>query len=154
VRFDGTVIRDRDKCNRHRELVGLPPLPSLPPSQPLDATQPKPERIKRACCRPSGPGSELKALLGELGVTGCKMGCNGRAAQMDRWGIAGCRENRETICGWITEQKNAASLLTQATVVANLIRTGLVLRIHSVGDLVDEAIRRAEAKQCECMPDG
>lgn len=148
----------RKLCNQYRataEFGGLPPLP-LTDTTPRQIMQSRAtsERRTKLCCKPRGPGTELKALLHELGIPAawCE-GCTGRASQMDRWGVAGCRERREKIVGWITEQKNAAGWLAQATVVANLVRTGLILRIHSVGDLVDEAIRRAEKNQeaCECQ---
>lgn len=55
-----------------------------------------------------GPGTRLKALLAGppfwIGpdAGGCK--CNERAALMDAWGVAGCKERRSEIVDWLTEQ--------------------------------------------------
>lgn len=56
------------------------------------------------------PGSRLKALLAGppfwiKGDAGCR--CDERAAQMDRWGVAGCREHRDEIVGWLAERATA-----------------------------------------------
>src|SRR5688572_97818 len=51
-----------------------------------------------------GPGTELKRLLAELFLVaspGCA--CNKKAMQMDAWGVAGCRERREEIVGWLRD---------------------------------------------------
>jgi len=95
----------------------------------------------------SGPGTELTALLASLGIaplSNCP--CKARACQMDAWGPAGCREHRAVIIGWLNESWNwkaAAGAARQAVV------SGLATRLNPldpVGSLVDEAIRRAEAK--------
>src|SRR5699024_4347952 len=49
-----------------------------------------------------GPGTELKKLLSRIGIRAlgnCQ--CNARAAEMDRGGADWCRENLETIVGWL-----------------------------------------------------
>ena len=63
---------------------------------------------------PSGPGTELKALLKKVGITaspGCS--CNKRAQLMDEneskepgW----CDKNLETICDWLQEEATKRKL--------------------------------------------
>lgn len=51
-----------------------------------------------------GPGHELHLLLDRVGIRpqeGC--GCINRMRQMDRWGVAGCEQNREVIAGWLRD---------------------------------------------------
>lgn len=51
-----------------------------------------------------GPGTELKKVLLDLGITdkpGCD--CNGKALQMDYWGIEGCEERFDLIVEWMRE---------------------------------------------------
>ena len=83
----------------------------------------------------TGPGSELKQLLAELGqsVT-VDCGCEDKAHQMNVWGVAGCREHRAEIIAWLQE---AAAAKGWAASLAAQIASGW---------LVDEAIRRAEVK--------
>lgn len=53
-----------------------------------------------------GPGTEMFNMLKDIGVTdkpGCT--CKATAEQMDRWGVAGCREPENF--KWILEQVNA-----------------------------------------------
>lgn len=101
---------------------------------------------------PLGPGTELKTLLASIGLTpqGCR--CETRVAQMNQWGIEGCRQpaNREAIINWLrTEEKKRgwgerlkAGLLT--------ITTGLIAELSPtdhLGSLVDVAISRAEERR-------
>lgn len=78
------------------------------------------------------PGTELHSLLLRMGFkpeSGCK--CVKRALTMDAWGPDLCRQNIDTIAGWIEEESS---------------RRGLpFVRIVAV-QLVKLAIRRAEAK--------
>ena len=93
-----------------------------------------------------GPGTELAAILTAAGAGECSA-CELRAAQMDAWGVDGCRANRATICGW----------LAQAAIRApwgEAIRSGSYLRrqpwfqtCDPFGSLVDEAIRRGDVTQ-------
>ena len=49
-----------------------------------------------------GTGTELKALLAKVGITGALgCSCNRHAAEMDRQGPAWCRANLEKIVGWL-----------------------------------------------------
>ncbi len=69
----------------------------------IDETHPDYPRPKAA---PSGgPGTELSAILGTLGLAhleGCK--CKKRARQMDEWGPDGCERNIDTIVKWLEEE--------------------------------------------------
>lgn len=100
---------------------------------------------------PLGPGTELKNILASIGLTpqGCR--CETRVAQMNQWGIEGCKQpaNREAIINWLrTEEKKRgwgdkikAGLLT--------ITTGLVAELSPtdpLGSIVDVAISRAEER--------
>lgn len=93
-------------------------------------------------CRKPGPGTHLALMLKTLGIeetTGC--GCQSRVRQMDAWGCDGCREYREEIVGWLTEAAWAAKL-SAVKAAALAVANGLPL---TIGGLIDEAIRRAEA---------
>src|SRR5437879_2474819 len=66
-----------------------------------------------------GPGTELMRLLSNLGLqpaSGCD--CAARAAQMNQWGVSGCREHRVEIVAWLDEQKRKAGwLVTTFTIL-------------------------------------
>lgn len=105
----------------------------------------------RATCH--GPGAELTKLLAELGLKGFKgCNCNGHAAQMNRWGVDGCRENFATIRGWLIEAQEKADWLTIITAAGRAATTGLVLQLDPLdiaGSLVRLAIERAARGQRE-----
>lgn len=97
----------------------------------------------------SGPGTELKGLLSELGLTttsGC--GCDDKARQMDAWGIDGCRERRAEIIAWLRDAKSqvGSSWDIIAAVGRAVVRMLPISPLDPYGSLVDEAIRRAEPK--------
>jgi hypothetical protein len=98
----------------------------------------------------AGPGSELKKLLAKLGITsfdGC--GCESKVAQMNRWGVAGCRENFDTIRGWIAEAQAKAGWTTTITAAAKAATSGLALQLDPLdipGSLVRLAIERAACR--------
>lgn len=92
---------------------------------------------------PRGPGTELTALFAEIDVrekTGCN--CQAIAAEMDRVGIAGCRERRDYFLGRLRENEKLYTQWERAKVAPK----ALVMGIVSLGGFFDEAIRRAEAK--------
>lgn len=94
-----------------------------------------------------GPGTEMKALLTELSLTpvsGCD--CNARAAQMNQWGTIGCRENRDEIIGWLKDQQQKASWSLTVTAACKALGCTWFSILDPIGSIVDEAIRRAEAK--------
>lgn len=59
----------------------------------------------------SGPGTELKKILTRFGIRpgkNCK--CERRARKMDQQGPKWCRENIDTIIGWLKEEANKRKL--------------------------------------------
>lgn len=143
-----------NKCNAYRELAGLPPLPSpTAPSSAVRQAVPQKAAPQKVCKKPPGTGDEMKSLLASLGLSSkwC-IGCQGKAAQMNRWGIAGCKEQRETIRQWMLDGMKSADWWTTTKAAVNAVRLGLMVDpLDPAGWLVDEAIRRAEAKQApEC----
>lgn len=93
-----------------------------------------------------GPGTELKKLLAELGITSFKgCDCESKAAQMNRWGVEGCRDRFNTIRGWIDEAQSKAGWATKIAAAANVVTSGLALQIEPLdipGSLVRIAIER------------
>lgn len=60
---------------------------------------------------PAGPGTEVKRILGWLGIqTSAACSCNKRAAQMDQWGTAGCLARRREIVQWFGEESQKRRL--------------------------------------------
>lgn len=58
-----------------------------------------------------GPGTELKKLLGRIGITASpNCSCNARAKTMDDKGIQWCREHVPTIVGWLQEESKKRRL--------------------------------------------
>jgi hypothetical protein len=106
------------------------------------------QRLRRAAPK-FGPGTELTALLAELGITdfrGC--GCASKARQMDRWGVAGCRQHFGTIRGWLVEAMQKASWTSKLSAALLAAKTGLALSIDPTdipGSLAELAIAREEA---------
>jgi hypothetical protein len=106
-----------------------------------------------------GPGTEMFEMLQEIGVTerpNCT--CKSTALQMDRWGVAGCREEQNF--QWILEQvnHNAANwswtekLQIAATAALDTKNWKLAWRLNPLDlnrSLIEEAIRRAEMKGYE-----
>lgn len=100
-----------------------------------------------------GPGTELQKILKSLGINpkpSCD--CNGKAAQMDFWGVAGCREHRETIVGWMRAGQDKWGWTEKLRAAANAVASGLAFQLD-VRDpfpaLIDESIRRAEVAAAE-----
>lgn len=97
-----------------------------------------------------GPGTELRAMLKELGVVekpNCQ--CTAKANEMDMGGVGWCRRNRDAI---VTFLKAGAESFGWGTVIGagwRSLTSGLLWSIgvtDPMGGLVDEAIRRAEEK--------
>jgi hypothetical protein len=108
-----------------------------------------------------GPGSELKALLQSLRVdTSASCQCEARAAQMNAWGPGVCRVRREEIVAWLKKSyaKTSWPSVIRSARSAAFGRIGISLAIAYarggtvgvLGWLVDEAVRRAEAKVDHC----
>jgi hypothetical protein len=97
-----------------------------------------------------GPGTELHALLAELGVTprvGCA--CRRRMEEMDQRGVRWVREHASEVAGWLREEQRRRGWAERLTAAARAVVSGLAFRLDP-GDpapgLVAEAVRRAEAK--------
>lgn len=93
----------------------------------------------------SGPGTELKQLLAELGFRAKPdCGCEAKWRRMNEWGVGGCRANLDTILGWLTEAKNQAGWLETIRGAALAVTSGLQIDPLDVeGSLVRIAIERA-----------
>jgi len=129
-----------------------------------------------------GPGTELKAILGSVGINPSPTcSCNAFMRQMDEWGIDGCQEHHAEIVerlrekaeewGWtsfIAKKAEDDGETHQFTIAEKIkigwksLTTGLVFKVNWLDpypDLVNEAISRAgenESAQCtkECNPEG
>ncbi|WP_145090957.1 hypothetical protein [Anatilimnocola aggregata] len=65
---------------------------------------------------------------------------------MNRWGVGGCRENIETICGWMEEDQLRWGWANELKAAAAAFSTGIAFRLDTVNpirSLVDLAIKRA-----------
>lgn len=115
------------------------------------APSPRPQPSGTPPAPAEGPGTELTKLLGELGLhpkAGCP--CKARAREMDQLGVAGCREHRDEIVGWLREQQAQSSWAETLTAARRAVTSGLVLLLDPrdpAPGLVNEAIRRAEAQR-------
>ncbi len=100
-----------------------------------------------------GPGTELKAIMASLGIEPSPTcDCNGKAIQMDLWGVEGCRENREQIIAWMREGQTRWGWKDKLAAAAAAVKSGLAFKLNPLDpypSLIDEAIRRAEQKQEE-----
>lgn len=112
--------------------------------EPANSTSPPHRTFRRCWAGIPRPGTELMRLLRELKVQpkkGCP--CNQRRWQMDEWGIDGCHANRATIIAWMQDGFDLAGLGEKLKAGALALAKGLPLTLDG---LLDEAIRRAEAK--------
>lgn len=95
-----------------------------------EGDDPLPELIQRAVTlKLVKPGSELKILLSKLGIMSGGCNCDRHARMMDEGGPQWCRQNIETIIGWLEEEAKRRRL--------PFLRSGAKL-------LVLAAIRRTE----------
>lgn len=104
-----------------------------------------------------GPGTELMSTLHSLGITQTDdCGCGAKAAQMNAWGTAGCREHFEEIVQWLRDGSDKFKWPAKLKAAANAVTSGLLGELRDTGlftdwtdpfpALVELAIRRAEAK--------
>lgn len=73
------------------------------------------------------PGRRLRCVLKSMDLTdaiGC--GCNSGAAQMDRWGPDGCRENLPTIAGWLRDAAIERNIEVTDEQIVELITAAIV----------------------------
>jgi hypothetical protein len=93
----------------------------------------------------TGPGSEFKQLLAELGIEpDASCDCELHVAQMNEWGIEGCRRHRDEIVGWLREACERLGWKERIAAAAKAVTSGLAFRLSPtdpIGSLVDEAIR-------------
>lgn len=74
----------------------------------------------------SGPGTELKKLLGMIGITATPTcSCNARAVQMDAWGADECERRLDEIVGWLEGEARDRHLLFSATVARQVVRLAI-----------------------------
>jgi len=93
----------------------------------------------------AGPGTELRNLLARFGVPeppGCE--CDSRVAQMNAWGVEGCRSHRAEIVAWLRGEWAKLDGPTRRRAIRNAILAGFIHPVDPVGALVDRAIRQAE----------
>lgn len=81
----------------------------------------------------------LKLIIDDENCSTCSL----RAGQMNAWGVEGCREHRSEIIAWIEQAAKDRSWLATIAAGVNAARHGLPL---TIAGLVEEAIRRSEAK--------
>lgn len=100
-----------------------------------------------------GPGTELKAIISSLGINpSASCDCNAKARQMDQWGVAGCREHRDEIIGWMRSGQERWKWKDKLAAAAKAVTTGLAFKLDwsdPFPSLIDEAIRRAEERATE-----
>lgn len=123
-----------------------------PPVEPMAMAAGEAARQRRRTVpKPAGgPGTELRRLLKEIGVSdaGCG-GCGSFAAEMDRWGVEGCRARRDEIAARLREQAKARGWKVLLSAAWSTAVSGLAFALNPLdplGSLVDEVIRRAEEK--------
>ena len=98
------------------------------------------ERVSLPPVPEAGPGTELHKLLGKLGwkeSIGCQ--CKSRMRQMNAWGPAKCREEIDTIVGWLREEYDRRDNIVEGKKLFRMPFSAGVAKL-----LVKKAIRRAE----------
>lgn len=107
-----------------------------------------PDGVVEAQDLTAGPGTELKKLLNRFGIKPkrtCQ--CNSRMLQMDQWGVAGCRANRDTILAWMREEFAQLGWLTRiklGVAAAGSMLFGPSAALDPVAAVVDLAIQLAD----------
>lgn len=92
--------------------------------------------------QPSGPGTNLKSMLKWIGIRaapGCS--CNKRAKHMDDMGAEWCRQNIETILGWLKEEADKRKL----PFVREAVRPMVLLAISRSEKAAERMARRTAA---------
>lgn len=73
-----------------------------------------------------GPGTELKALLGRIGITSTPTcSCNAHAREMDYWGPDECERRIDEIVGRLRDQAAARKLPFSDFVAKQLVRLAI-----------------------------
>lgn len=146
---NGLLVLSRRSNDRIEMITGVPEEVVLAKNPPQIAAQ-TPEG-KTIQIPTEGPGTELKAILASLGIQpSSNCDCNGKAAQMNLWGVAGCKANRETIIGWMKDGAPNWGWLDQMKAAARAVTTGLAFQVSWTDPfpgIVDLSIQRAEEKE-------
>lgn len=99
---------------------------------------------------PGGVGSEFKELASMLGVNPApNCGCNQLSAQMDFGGVAWVKQNRPMILDRMRQNATHYKWTDTIRAAKNAVLSGLAFKLSMatpIESLLDEAIRRAEAK--------
>lgn len=97
------------------------------------------------------PGTELKGVLSRLGIAVAPTcDCNAKAQQMDAWGVAGCRQRRDTIIQWLRDGQGRWKWSDKLRAAGMALANGLAFKLNPLDPypgLVDESIRLAAAKE-------
>ena len=86
----------------------------------------KPPAAGAPCARCGGAGTELKKMLGRIGIRStpsCK--CNNRAREMDARGVQWTADNLETVVGWLREESQRRKLPFIAPAARLLVRRAI-----------------------------
>jgi hypothetical protein len=97
----------------------------------------------------SGPGTELRNLLAELGIRAQNAcGCKSMAEKMDRLGPERCRHNQRHIVAYLKRRARKSGWLTKLTAARAAFERGIAFQVNwldPIPGLVALAIDRAEA---------
>jgi hypothetical protein len=86
----------------------------------------KPAAGGASCARCGGAGTELKKMLGRIGIRStpsCK--CNNRAREMDARGVQWTADNLETVVGWLREESQRRKLPFLAPAARLLVKAAI-----------------------------
>jgi hypothetical protein len=145
----------RDKCR----IIGHSPFPAVVDEYGIERVigpqcmggelLPEGVLIEQSITAPAfGPGTELESMLHAAGASSdiCGGLCAKHRDDMNRWGVEGCKAHRTEIIDWLREA-------AYKTWITDQIKIGWALRKEAwfklsdpIGSLVDEAIRRATAR--------
>lgn len=96
------------------------------------------------------PGRQLRRLLAENEIVGeDSCGCAVKAKQMDIWEVDGCKERRGEIIDWLRESASTKGWAEKIAAGVKLLGQSWFNPLDSYGSIVDEAIKRAEARSLE-----
>lgn len=112
----------------------------------IDETHPAyPKRPQQVIVGPKGPGTELKKLLGRIGITASPTcGCNAKARAMDARGCDWCEEHIDTVVGWLREEAGKRRLPFLDAVGKLLVR-------RAISNARKEEARAKAAKEGEAQ---
>lgn len=129
-------------CSRCGEVVSCSPSIADAICGRCHTAQPRQQQVRRSPAPATLPGNILAEMLRQKGYTprGCR--CNEHIAQMNAWGIAGCRENIETIIDWLEQSAKQTTLRGKALHIPGLRGLGR----HRLRALVEGALEVAETQ--------